>query len=240
MKFLLCSCSHGHLADQEALEKLLEFKECYEPDKVIMLGDFLDISSFMGHGTGSDTRGDEIMPDLISGLEFLKRLEPDVVFAGNHEERLWRLKDSRNEIIRYCAESVIGHIETFVASMGAEFVPYGGMSDPESYRRLGPLAVGHGWSFGMNAEREHCAMTGGPTAIGHVHRIQAQPAYSFGGPMGYSVGCLCDIKKMGYAKNRKATAGWQNGWAYGTFSEDDYELHFKRLSKAGSITIKQA
>lgn len=225
------SCSHGHLINEEASAKALKFKKKYKPDITLHLGDFIDASAFMGKGTGTDTESDDIWRDLRAGLEFVERLEPDVLFCGNHEARLWNLLESKNELKRDCARNNIDRIQQFAKKTGAKLVEYGSMSDPESYRRLGPLAVGHGWSFGMNAERDHAAITGRPTLIGHVHRLQRQPAYFFGGPEGVSVGCLCDINKMKYASTRRATAGWVNGWVYGTVSDDNYELHIKRATR---------
>lgn len=230
-KFMVVSCSHGHLIDEEASAKALRFKKKFKPDLSIHLGDFIDASAFMGRGSGTDTPADDIWRDLRRGLEFVERYEPTTLFCGNHEARLWGLLDCNNELKRDCAKNNIEKIQQFSKKMGAELVEYGSMSDPESYRLMGALALGHGWSFGMNAEREHAAITGRPTIIGHVHRMQSQPAYAFGGPEGISVGCLCDISKMKYASMRKATSGWVNGWVYGEVSEDSYELQMKRASK---------
>ena len=238
MKFLICSCSHGHLANKDACNDLLKFKADYKPDVTVHAGDFIDAGAFMGNGKGSETPADNIWNDISDGLEFVRRLEPNVLFCGNHEDRLWKIKESTNEVKAWAASTVIDKLESFARQIGAELVEYGSMSDPSSYRRLGPLAVGHGWSFGKNAEQEHAQMTGQPTAIGHVHRMQSMPAYGFSAPPGYSVGCLCDIPKMTYAKNRKATAGWTNGFAYGEFSETEYTLILKRIGQWKPAQIK--
>ena len=61
-RWLAVSCSHGHLANPAALRAALEMKKRWirpnSGDKVLHLGDFLDLSSLMG-----SARKD---PDILS------------------------------------------------------------------------------------------------------------------------------------------------------------------------------
>ncbi len=226
--FLICGCSHGHLINDEAAAHLLRFKKKFKPDVTVHLGDFIDASAFMGSGKGTDTDADNIWRDLRRGLDFLERLEPQIVFCGNHEFRLWKLLEHKNAIIQDCAATNIDRIRQLCKKLKAELVEYGEMYNPKSFRQLGPLALCHGWSFGMNAEREHAQMTGKPTIMAHVHRQQRQPAYAFNGPEGVSVGLIGDISRLKYAAHRKATSGWTNGFVKGWVTANEYELTLEK------------
>lgn len=61
-RFMAVGCSHGIYADPLAVEAVLRFREQYRPHEVIHLGDFTDMSPFMG---GSNGEGDAIKPDLM-------------------------------------------------------------------------------------------------------------------------------------------------------------------------------
>ena len=73
-KLFAVGCSHGHLADKEAIETVLGFQERWKPDTTIHLGDFVDLSALMGMGKAADEIADNLTIDFQKGMEFLNRL----------------------------------------------------------------------------------------------------------------------------------------------------------------------
>jgi hypothetical protein len=239
-KWLAVSCSHGHLINRDAAESVLKFKHEYKPHTILHLGDFIDADAFRA-GALRSGEGSDIIGDLVYGLEFLQRLEPTTVFQGNHEDRLYRLQaESKSELVQFAVGEVIGKIDAMIYSLKADYVPYAGMSNPASYRELGGTLFTHGYAFGMMAPRDHVESTGKPIVMGHIHKLTMQPGRLPGAPLGFAVGCLCDIPAMQYAKNRRETATWEHGFAYGEYGDDWCTVNLQRINKWQPAKYKPA
>ena len=239
-KFLAVSCSHGHLINRDAAEVVLKFKNEYKPDVCIHAGDFIDADCFRA-GALRSGEGSDIIGDLVYGMEFLQRLEPTTIFAGNHEDRLYRLQaESKSELVQFAVAEVLSKIDKLIYSLKADYVPYAGMSNPASYRELGGTLFCHGYAYGQMAARDHVESTGRPIVMGHIHKLAAQPGRLPGAPMGYAVGCLCDIPAMAYAKSRRETATWDHGFAYGEYTDTWCMVHLERINKWQPAKYKQA
>ena len=87
-KLLAVSCSHAKYVDKNAWQAVLEFKRRFRPDTILHLGDFIDLSALMGNGAGSGSDGDEVTPDIDTGLVHLRELlagcKDPWVLCGNH------------------------------------------------------------------------------------------------------------------------------------------------------------
>ena len=66
------SCSHAIYADKVAMQTMMAFRERWKPHFVACLGDFTDLSAFMGGGTGEG----DVSPDIETGLMHLKEMIP--------------------------------------------------------------------------------------------------------------------------------------------------------------------
>lgn len=239
-RWLAVSCSHGHLINKNAADAVVKFAAEYKPEIKLHLGDFIDADCFRA-GALRSGEGSDIVGDLIYGLEFLQRMEFTTVFQGNHEDRLYRLlAESKNELVQYAAGDVVHKIESLVRDLKADYVPYAGMSNPESYRELGGTLFCHGFAYGMMAPRDHVESNGRPVVMGHIHKVTAQPGRLPGAPTGYSVGCLCDIPAMAYAKNRRETGTWDHGAAYGEIGKNYCTVNLMRLNEWQPAKYKQA
>lgn len=227
-RILVVSCSHGHHSDEESLQAVLAFKRDYKPDLIMHLGDFLDISAFMG-GHVENGKGEPIEPDVERGIEFIRELEPRVVFLGNHEDRLYNLHQTGSEMVKFAAGVVIDKINQLCSEIKAELVPYSGTHDPNSWRQVGGTAYSHGYMYGEQCARDHAEMLGMPVVFGHCHKILQQPGRCLGAPMGISVGCLASIPAMHYAKNRRATAAWDNAYLWGEYDSTKSRLFVERI-----------
>ena len=219
-------CSHGIYADPVALEAVLEFRDKYDPHEVIHLGDFTDMSAFMG---GTDGHGDPIKPDLLGGLGFLERYRPTTVLCGNHEARLWRDMNSSNELRVNAAENAITAIETTCLKLQARLIPYTGVW--QAY----PLAnykFTHGTIYNENACRDMAGVYGN-VIFAHTHKASQQAGRTYHPSMGISVGTLTRRGAMEYANTRISTLAWSQAFVYGEYNENALypTLHIHDISQ---------
>lgn len=221
-KFMAVGCSHGNHADPEALQKVLDFKKEFKPDQVIHLGDFTDMSAFMGSANGN---GEPVAPDLDGGIEFLKRLEPTVVLCGNHEARLWRDRLSHNALRVQAAESVIDEIEKCCFELRAKLIPYDGVWQ---VHKLGNFTFTHGTIYNENSCRD-MAETYGNVIFAHTHKVSQQYGRRIDNPIGISVGTLTRKGAMEYANTRRSTLAWSQGLVYGEYIDTDLKPTIKFL-----------
>lgn len=220
-KFLIVGCSHGHLADRLALRKILEFKAAFKPWLTVHLGDFFDLAALRSGARGSKDEGADIDHDLKSGFNFIEQLEPNILFMGNHDDRIERLQDHPKAIVAYCAGKIMGEVGDFCQKFKVDLVPYG---ISKGWRPLGNYLMGHGYMFNEMAIRDH-AETVGNCIIAHLHRTGEERGRRLGGATGYCVGSLADIPAMEYAKIKRATLKWNLGFAWGEYCHNAAAIH---------------
>jgi hypothetical protein len=218
-KFMAVSCSHGHLADAKATKAALEFKRRYKPDTTLHLGDAIDLAAFRSGAMRNPDAGDRaasIQEDFRAGINFLRLLEVNVFFIGNHEHRAYEHQYSPNAILSHCATSCLADIHQLCKDIRAEIVQY---DIEKGWREFGGTLFGHGFMHSLNATRDHVEATRKPIVIGHLHRVDRQPGRSIGAPVGWTIGCLANIGAMGYARRNRSTLAWQHGIAWGEYND---------------------
>ena len=232
-KFIACGCSHGHFIDKGVSEDFLKFKQDFKPDTTLHLGDFLDQTAFRASVEGSKDEASDITGDVIRGLHFIEKMEPNYLFLGNHDNRAYRLVDHHKAIVAMAAKSVVDSIEDMAESLKSEIVPYSGTRDPNSWRMVGDIAFGHGYMFGLNACEQHAYMLGENVCFVHTHAMDIKTSRTQRQHVGYNIGCIADINKLGvqYAGQRLKTTTWTNGWAYGEYGSDWCNLEIYRCRK---------
>lgn len=214
-RFMAVGCSHGSLANPKAIEAVLEFKRRYRPQVVVHLGDAIDVAAFRSGAKGSNDEAIRHEPDLEAGLDFLTKLRPDVYLLGNHEARLWSLRNHYNAIVSGLAQSIVNDIEKTCKKLKCKVLPW---EYNQSYK-LGDYSLMHGWFFNEMAARDH-AETFGNVIFAHTHRASVAKGRRTDSPTGINAGCLIDIPKADYAKARRATQAWANGFVWGEFCDD--------------------
>ena len=150
---------------------------------VIHLGDFIDLSAHMG---GSNGEGDKIQPDVDGGVDFLKKLRPNVVEIGNHEARLWKDIRSSNELRVRAAEASILEIETTCLKLNALLIPYTGVWQ---FYQLANYKFTHGTIYNENSCRDMAGVYGN-VIFAHTHKASQQAGRTYHPSMGISVGTL--------------------------------------------------
>lgn len=215
-KYLAVGCSHGEFLDPEARKAVLTFQESWNPQTTLHLGDFVDLAAMRSgaqSNANSKDRAKDIASDVAQGVQFLKELRPQHILYGNHEARLFGLKDSPNALAACAAQSVIEDIEKAAKDLKARLYPY----HIRSYAQLGDTKFLHGYMYNVQAIRDH-AETYGRCVIAHIHRTGEEQARNASGDTGYALGMLAQFD-MDYAATRRATLSWKQGFAFGEYND---------------------
>jgi hypothetical protein len=214
-RFLALGCSHGNMVNPDAEEAVLKFKRNLRPHFVAHLGDAFDLSAFRSGAAGSADEAENPEPDIDEGLKFLRKLEPDVFLCGNHEDRLWNLAHSPKAVVATCAKELIRKVKTSLALTRTKLVPY----DYKQFYPLGDYKLMHGVYFNEQAARDHAEAFGNCIFV-HTHRIGVAKGRRHDSPTAINAGCLIDVTQASYAKNRRSTLSWANGFCWGEYCDD--------------------
>lgn len=214
-------CSHGHLIDRRIEKAVLQFREDYQPDEVVHLGDLIDTAAFRSGARGTADQGAEILPDRNAALGFLERLRPTRITYGNHDHRLVKLQSHPEEIVRYCAGGLWNDIQKTAREVGAKTYPY---HYKQNICRVGGVAYMHGFSHAKNATEIHSKYCQGRTVHAHTHRTGMFVPDGLYDATSFSVGFLANPELMGYAHERMATGSWKHGLLFGEYTESESVL----------------
>lgn len=213
---MAAGCSHGIMADPEALKTVLKFKSEYKPRRTFHLGDFVDMAAFRSGAHGTNDEFVSVENDLRHGINFLRELRPTDILNGNHEIRLWRLAEHHNAIISHAARSVIDEIRDVARRLKAQYVESYDIGS--SWIQVADTRFLHGFMYSENALRDH-AEHFGRCVIAHLHKAGVVNGRRSDHATGYCVGTLANIPAMTYANTRRATAQWSHGFCYGEYSD---------------------
>jgi hypothetical protein len=201
-----------------ARESVIKFmgEFCKGPGaKRIHLGDFVDVEALMGGGAG---HGEPLAPDIAGGVRFLEDGEFNVVINGNHEDRIWRLTHSKNEVVAELSQYLKHDIEQTVQKLKADHVPYTGVF--QKYM-LGTGLFTHGTIYNESAPRDMAEMYVEADAVffGHTHSPGIALARNSRRTIGINVGTLKLRGSSDYAKGRRKTLSWGQAIAYGEYCD---------------------
>lgn len=236
--YIAVGCNHGKYINRSVEEQLFEFINNLKPVARVHLGDFIDTEAWRSGAGGTPDQAKDLDEDFNAGANFLRRLEPTLVFLGNHDYRPYKYMEHGCAIVRKAASACVGEIDSLIQDeLKAEFVRSYQLR--KSWRMIGNTAFGHGFMFNQQAARDHAKVLGVQTVIAHIHTLSAKSAPSIGAPIGYSAGLLADIDQLSYAGQRESTAGWINGWVYGWYCDDATTVNLHR-AQVERLTIPVA
>jgi predicted phosphodiesterase len=218
IRFVAVSCSHGKYADPTALDAVLKFKNKWNPELVIHLGDWCDTSALRGGASGTSDEAEPIAPDIDGGLQFLRELGATHALDGNHEHRIALAMKSQKAVVSYAASKAQDHIDEFFKKNGIRRFPYDGV-----FQRylVGDVTFTHGTVFNENAARDMAEEYGGKVVFGHTHRAQCAEGRTIKESTGYCAGTLTKRGVQEYSKCRRATLAWRQGLVFGEIGEND-------------------
>lgn len=219
-RVMAVGCSHGFLIDPVAEDAILRFKKSWAPDMMVHLGDFTDTTAFRAGAAGTNDETQEIRPDIDGGLDFLEKLRCNLIFCGNHEDRVWRLSNHYNAITSMASKAIKDDIEATAKMLKADLVPWHIMT---GWRPIGNYLFGHGYMYNENCPRDH-AEAFGNCVIAHWHRTGQAKGRRSDNPTGYCVGTLTRIANMDYAKSRRSTLAWDQGFVWGEYTDNQAVL----------------
>lgn len=227
-RFLAVGCSHGTLADPTALDAVLRMRDAWKPDTIIHLGDFLDTTAFRSGARGTADERASVSEDLKAGLEFLKSYEPNLLFIGNHEYRLYEALNSLDAKHAFAAKATIQAIRKAIGRTCRFIETY---DITKSVVNLGDLKLLHGFMYGERALQEHGEQFG-KCLIAHLHYVHTFPIKRFNSPVASCLGYLGDPAKFTYANKNRAKSRWSNGFAWGEYTDDETVLWLARRDTA--------
>ena len=207
-KWLAVFDNHGDMVDASTCAALWEFIKIYKPEIRVHGGDCFDLRC-LRRKADDDERRDSMEADIDAGLDFMRRLKPNVWLRGNHDERLWDLAKQGDGKLRQLAGLLIDRVIDNIGD-GVEIKPY---NKREGVARIGSLKIIHGYHSGLTAARQ-AGLIWGNVAMGHVHRFSTAPIPGLERRNGRTVGCMCK-PDMDYNRASANTLDHENGWLYG-------------------------
>jgi len=226
---MFVGCSHGIYADPTALDAVLQFKEEFRPDVAAHLGDAFDVTALRSGAKGTPDESRPLKPDIDGGIAFLRKFRPTVFFWGNHEDRIERLASHHNQIIRKAGEALREDLQKVFTELKADVVPYTGVYQG---RLFGGVRAMHGCMYSENCVRDH-AEAFGNVVFAHAHRAGMAVGRRSDHPRGFCVGTLTNMPCMDYAKTRRSTLGWSQGFVWGYFKGNQSQLWLHEHSGSG-------
>lgn len=222
-RVLAVGCSHGNLANPDALKAVLKFAERWKPVHRIHLGDAYDTAAFRTGArpnSGDADEAREVAPDIAAGQSFLRKFRPTVFCMGNHENRLVHLCGHYNQVIAVAADATLRDVLSPLKTTGCKVLPY---HISKGWYELGGFRWGHGYFYGENYLRDS-AESFGNCVVAHAHRAGMAKGRTLSNATAYGVGTLADIPNMDYASGRRSTLSWSSGMVFGEVCEDQAQL----------------
>lgn len=202
-----------------AIQGLTEF----QPDTLVILGDFGDFESMSSHGK-NPARMDHLCDEIAAVNRGLDRIQAigakRIIYCfGNHEHRVARYVAQR-------APELYGELDLVkrlrLRERGIEFVPYG------DFTRIGKLIVTHDVDHaGSNAAQRSRDEFNGNVAIGHCHNANISYRGDVYGDshVGFACGWLGSRESITYQKKGKVARNWQHGFGIAYVERDTGNCH---------------
>lgn len=187
---------HIPYEDKRAYDLMLEVAQDFDPDEIVILGDYADFYAINSHGKDADMLGIKLIDEIHevwARLDELQLLFPNakkVFIEGNHEYRLARYINQK-------APDLFGLVDTSsilnLEERGFHFVPY---SPNQKYHILGSslIARHEPLSGGKHVAQNTVEKAMHSVIFGHTHRIQEAQTVTIHGEnlRGISCGWLGD------------------------------------------------
>jgi predicted phosphodiesterase len=226
-KFVVASDLHGDQQDKNTVRAFREFMADYKPHKFVFAGDLWDFRP-LRKGASDEEVAEGMQYDFISGMEFLKEFKPDYFLLGNHEKRLWNLRDCSKGLVREYACHAVGEVEKECRKTKTNILPY---HKRHGILKLGHLKILHGFHYGVYACRKH-AQIYGSCLFGHIHAIDEHAVAGMERRVARSIGCMCDLN-MEYTAANTTSLRWAHGWAYGRIDTQTGLYHVVQAEEIG-------
>ncbi len=219
-KSLFLPDPHPPFHDPEAWATALAFARHFKPDRVFLLGDFLDFYQLSRFDRDPERVG-HLQADLDCAHQLLKEVRksakdaPIQYLQGNHEDRLRRFLWTKAAELSGLRDLDIRRLLR-LSDLGIRYVE-------EPFIRYRSCVVKHGdivrlrSGYTATGELDRTGLSGvsGHThRLGHIYRRNAAGAFTW-----LEAGCLCQLDPQHWAR-RPAVTDWMHGLAYGEFRKE--------------------
>src|SRR5205823_758530 len=143
-----------------------------------------DATALRSGSKGTKDSAASIDADLQCGLTFLEQLEANLIFMGNHDDRVGRFQDHPDAIKAYAARKIVQDLSATASRLRAKVYEY---DISTGWHRIGNYLLGHGYMFNELAIRDHAEAVGN-CIIAHLHRTGEERGRRMDGATGYCVG----------------------------------------------------
>lgn len=244
MKYIrgvVVGCTHAQLMIPQAWDALERVFDKWKPRALIHLGDYLETSALRSGAEGTSDEGKDLGLDLEAGFKFLRwyfkrPAKRRILALGNHDDTRWdKWMDHPNATKRHLAELLHerAHSE-YHALQIHDVLPY---DIKKGWLHYAGANWGHGYMYNENAVRDHAEMVGGITYMAHLHSIQERNGRTVKPSVCRCIGWLGDAEKAGYARLRRNTLSWDNGFLLTEHSEKDTVSWQIRLDETGKFRL---
>ena len=221
-KIMAVGCTHGPHICPVAAAAVLEFKRQFEPDITIDLGDLNDWAAFRT-GAGAGDLDQCLVEDFAASKRWLEMYRPTHRCFGNHDNRVTKLSNHPNKIIRFAASALFNDLAEVDRENGTIVKAY---DMRHGWHRFGDTLYGHGWMYNEQFIRDH-AEAFGRCAIAHGHVPGTAFARTLAASQAWCVGMMGDPDKFDYAAYRRNTLRWGHGMQWGYFNDTQSHLYLE-------------
>lgn len=222
-KILIVPDTHVPFHDRRAWKLLLKAAKTFQPDHVIILGDFADFYSVSSHSKNPNRENmlDKEIEEVKKCLRELKDLgaKNNQFISGNHCDRLERyLQDKAPELFNIVTVDKVLQLK----EIGFEYTPY------KSFYKLGKLHVTHDvGTAGRYAHYKALDTFQRNVVTGHTHRMGFAVEGNAEGKrhVAASFGWLGDITQVDYMHKINATKHWCLGFGLGYMDAKTKHVH---------------
>ena len=219
------------MQDEKAVNALFRFLKIWKPEIRIFAGDLFDFRPLRG-GASEDEKRESMSKDYEMGMEFLHQFAPQFVLRGNHDERLWWLRDRANGVASDHAGHLVNEFEGECKKLKARLLPY---HKRDGVLRIGHLKVLHGFSAGVYATRQ-TALVYGASLLGHTHTVDEHAIPGLERRVARSIGCLCKLD-MQYNERQPSSLRHAHGFAYGVINKASGHYHAWQAERIGNTWL---
>ena len=243
MKIVVIGDTHAHPDyDNKRFTALGQFVAEEQPDYVVQIGDWADMTSFNSHGTKLEHEGTrwkydvEVTQDSLAAfnrpiLRRKRKLPHRVLTLGNHEHR----------INRWLAENpkAVGHVDVQMLGFerhGWDVFPFGREAEIGGFDFVHHLGSQTGRAAAITSPSNGIKSVGKSTVVGHSHiASHTRVAYKDRYIHGIDLGCAIH-KNMGHTENWSHPTAHKYRrcvWVFDNVVNGDADFRTVRLSTLG-------
>ena len=207
-KVLIIPDSHIPYEDKKAFNLMLKAGKEFDPDTIVILGDFIDNYSISKYS--KDLKRDRFLKwevseanKALNKIDILFPKANKIFMAGNHEERLDKyIKDKAPELFGLVSTSELLKLP----QRKYKYYEYG------KHHRIGKLYFTHGDIIRENVTQAMLDKYEKSIVFGHTHRMEQTVKVNVlgEGHLGITSGWLGSVKKADYIKT---FSNWQMGFS---------------------------